>query len=108
MKMIWCVLVLLLAGCAEPVAPPPQAGNTHKLPEIEWRIRSQKELLLVYANSGEKLGDKDRLTGFVGKEGGRWVVYTIPPKTVDDEATCTLGHEIMHIALGPYHSTTSR
>lgn len=97
------LLAVLLVGCAEPVVPAPQPGDTHNLPTIEWRIRNQAELVAVYENSGEALDNKNALKGFIGKDGDKWVMYTPPPRTVDDDVACTIGHEIMHVALGDYH-----
>ena len=34
---------------------------------------------------------------------GKAIIYTLPPKTVDDDVATTLGHEVMHIAMGKYH-----
>lgn len=98
------LLPLFLVGCSGGnITPPPQAGDTHAIPPFEWRIKSEEEMTRIYSNSGEHLRTDERLDGFVGKEGNKWVVYTTPPHRVDDRATCTLGHEVMHIALGDYH-----
>lgn len=64
---------------------------------------SRAELEAVYRNSGQAVPEGGRLHGFAGYRDGRAVVYTLPPRTVDDAVTCTLGHEVMHIALGAYH-----
>lgn len=97
------ILALLLTACGERIAPTPTDGDTHALPPIEWRIRSRVELEAIYRHSGMALHDGQKLEGFAGREGDRWVVYTLPPQYVDDAATCTLGHEVMHVALGDYH-----
>lgn len=99
----WVIAVALLAGCAEPVVPAPREGDTHQLPPIEWRIRSREEIAAVYVANGRTLGEKQSLEGFVGRRGDQWVIYTSPPRTVDDQVACTLGHEVMHVALGNYH-----
>ena len=49
------------------------------------------------------LSDGQKLHGFAGMQGGKAVIYTTPPRHVDDQAALTLGHEIMHIAFGSYH-----
>ena len=91
----------LLAGCGEKVSAP---ADSYAIPEFEWRIRSAEDLRAVYANSGEVLGKDQVIEGFVGTDAhGRDVIYTKRPKTVDDAVACTLGHEVMHLALGDYH-----
>lgn len=64
----------------------------------------RETLLAVYRNSGRDVAaEGESLEGFVGRRGGHWVIYTLPPTYVDDSATRTLGHELMHIPLGEYH-----
>lgn len=99
----WLLICLLLAGCGEQVQSAPEPGTTVQLPPIEWRVVDRAGLEAVYRNSGQELADGDRLSGFAGYRDGQAVVYTLPPKHVNDAATCTLGHEVMHIALGDYH-----
>lgn len=101
--MRWMLLALVLTGCGERVQGAPDPGTTVSLPPIEWRVVSRAELEAVYRNSGQALAEGDRLHGFAGYRDGQAVVYTLPPRTVDDAVTCTLGHEVMHIALGAYH-----
>ena len=82
----------------------PETQNEYSLPPIEWRIRDAQGLRTAYNNSGMTIGNDERLEGFVGiDEEGRTVVYTMRPKYVDDSVACTLGHEVMHVALGNYH-----
>lgn len=97
------LLTLALTACGERIDPQPQPGDVYPLPPVEWRVVGRPELERVYRESGMPLGERDRLHGFVGTHNGQWIVYTLPPSRVDDQATCTLGHEIMHIALGDYH-----
>lgn len=103
MKAMLLVPLLLLAACGEPVDPQPEAGTHYDIPAFTWHVVDTQELRRVYREAGQPLQDGDRLYGFVGKRGNEHVVYTLPPKTVDDSATCTLGHEVMHLALGDYH-----
>lgn len=97
------LLPILLTGCTEPVQNPPEAGQTVALPPIEWRVRDREGLEAAYRNSGMDLTDRENLHGFAGRDGDVAVVYTIPPRRVDDAVACTLGHEVMHVALGDYH-----
>ena len=91
----------LLPGCAEKIDAP---ADAYAVPAFEWRIRTNEQLRATYANSGMQLRDDQRLHGFVGiAPDGRQVVYTTRPKRVDDAVACTLGHEVMHLALGDYH-----
>lgn len=104
MRLLSLTACLLLAACGgERIEPQPQPGDVHQLPQIEWRIVGQRELERVYRDAGMPLERGDRLHGFIGQQSGRTVIYTLPPQYVDDSATCTLGHEVMHAALGDYH-----
>lgn len=103
--------LLLLVGCGEAISPAPAAGDVHYLPPIELRFVDRQTLEAVYRNSDMEIREvrvgkhrkKDQLTGFVGIRDGRTVLYTLPPKYVDDAMTCTLGHEVLHVPLGSYH-----
>lgn len=109
MKMTHVVLAMLLcllpAACnqGERVGNAPIAGDVVYLPEIEWRVVDRGELQRVYTVAGMKLTEGQRLQGFAATRGSKIVVYTLPPQSVDDAVTLTLGHEIMHVALGEYH-----
>ena len=95
---------LLLAACGEPVQGAPAPGDNLALPPIEWRVRDRVALEQAYRDSGMITGERDKLHGFAGyADDGAAVVYTLPPQRVDDAVACTLGHEIMHVALGSYH-----
>jgi len=109
------IACLLLTGCGgEKIDPAPQAGERHQL-RIEWRVVDRPTLEQAYRDSGMVLlkreraaGDpnpqRDRLHGFAGRlPDGSAVIYTLPPERLDDQATCTLGHEILHITHGDYH-----
>ncbi len=105
MKRIFLLaLVAGLAGCAQSIDPAPQPGQVYQLPAIEWHVVDRYELRRVYVDAGMPLAEGDRLHGFAGVNGeGRTVIYTLPPARVDDAATLTLGHELLHVALGRYH-----
>jgi len=95
---------LLLVGCGEQVQPQPEAGDIHVIPSFTWHIVDEAELRRVYAEAGMPLTEGQKLHGFVGTmPDGSIAVATLPPKIVDDQPTCTLGHEVMHLALGGYH-----
>jgi len=103
-------IVALLVGCSrgEKVVPEHNsvaAGSTITVPEFEWRIVDRYELERVYQNAGGTLAARGQLYGFtsVNPDTGAVQVWTLPPETVDGEMTTTLGHEVMHIALGDYH-----
>ena len=93
--------VLLLTACGERVNPEVQPGETFYLPPVEWRVVNEGQMVKAY---GKVIPPGHKLEGFIGHHtDGTVIVYTLPPKTVNDTATCTLGHEIMHEALGDYH-----
>ena len=105
MRITAILACLLLSACdgGAPIEPAPQAGETHEVAFV-WRVVDQRTLERVYRNAGRELGERDRLYGFAGHlPDGRMVVYTLPPRRVDDSATCTLGHEILHLTHGDYH-----
>lgn len=105
MRVVLLVLTLALAGCGgQSIDNAPQPGENIQLPPIEWRVRDRAGLESAYVNSNMRITKGDRLSGFAGWDGDRAVVYTLPPARVDDAATLTLGHEVMHVALGSYHS----
>lgn len=104
MKASVFALLLVLTACGEKVSNAPQPGERVQLPAIEWRVVDRAALLHAYQASGMQLQPGQQLEGFAGTTaGGQHVVYTLPPRTVDDAATCTLGHEILHVARGAYH-----
>ncbi|MDO5611317.1 MAG: hypothetical protein Q4G62_11200 [Pseudomonadota bacterium] len=104
MRAIFIAAMLALTACSgERIGYAPQPGDVHHLPAIEWRVVDQRELERIYRDSGMTLGDKQKLQGFVGTRNGQAVIYTLPPTHVDDAATLTLGHEILHVAIGDYH-----
>ena len=103
-RVLLVVCVLSIAACGERIQASPQAGSSVAVPAFEWRVVDRPTLEAVYRASGKNIGDGGRLEGFAGTtHGGVVVVYTLPPQTVDDSVTCTLGHEVMHVALGSYH-----
>lgn len=96
--------MFLVVGCGERIDPQPAAGQVYHLPPIEWRVVDRAELTRVYREAGMPLNQGDRLHGFAGRlPDGRMVIYTLPPARVDDTATLTLGHEVLHLAIGSYH-----
>ena len=104
MRALICLTALATAACGEKMEAP---ADAYVVPAFEWRIRSNDQLREIYANSGMPLRDGHKLHGFVGTApDGRHVIYTTRPRTVDDQVACTLGHEVMHLALGDYHRST--
>ena len=96
--------VLLLTSCVEKITPSQPEGTVHQIPAIEWRIVSEEELVRVYQLSDKTVPEGAKLHGFIGtKPNGKYVLYTLAPKNVDDDVTTTLGHEVIHSVLGDYH-----
>ena len=106
MKELAVAATLILCACSggERMTNAPQAGDTVQIPAMEWRVVDREGLMKVYRNSGLDTPQGQQLEGFAGVDGsGANVIYTLPPRTVDDQVTCTLGHEVLHVALGKYH-----
>lgn len=105
MRIATILACLLLAACdnGTPIKPAPQPGETHEVAFV-WRVVDRPTLEQAYRNTGRDLQPGQRLHGFVGPaRDGRAIIYTLPPRRVDDSATCTLGHEILHLTHGDYH-----
>lgn len=104
MKLLATAILLVLTGCGEKIENSPQPGERVHIPAIEWRVVDRQGLIHAYQSNGMRLEQGQQLEGFAGiTADGRHVVYTIQPRTVDDAATCTLWHEVLHVVLGKYH-----
>ena len=102
--LILALMALLMVGCKEKVEPVVQPGTVIPLPPIEWHVVTKEELVRIYTeNGGMVVAEGMSLKGFAATQGDRVMVFTTVPVHVDDDVTLTLGHEIMHIALGEYH-----
>lgn len=106
MRMLLVAAVLAISGCGEQVQNAPAAGTTVLIPEFEWRVVDADTMARLHAENGIVL--QRGVETALGMQGvrnidGRVMVYTLPPKYLNDRNTCTLGHEVMHIALGAYH-----
>jgi hypothetical protein len=94
-----------LSGCGERIEDGPKAGDDVAVPAFTWRVRAAENLAEQYRAAGKDPGANAQAEGFIGRDQntGALVVYTKPPRYVDDSVACTLGHEVMHAALGDYH-----
>lgn len=103
MRAIALVVVLFLTACAEKIQDAPTAGTTIQVGAFEWRVINQQQMRELHAINGIALDAHQVPKGLAGRKDGRAIIYTLPPGRVDDETALTLGHEVMHIALGKYH-----
>lgn len=98
-------LTIAATGCVEKVQGAPQPGDQYELPAITWYVVDQETLASEYRRFGMEIPEGHEVRGFVGTRDsdGKQVIYSLPPKHVNDEATRDLGHELLHIAIGDYH-----
>lgn len=112
-KIITALVLSLAVVACSPTSPDREItptkgsieeGAINSVPPIEWAIVSQREMENLYSNSKKPLKN-GVLHGFIGIDPvtGATIVVTTRPRYVDDEVACTLGHEVMHAALGNYH-----
>lgn len=105
-----CALIALavIASCQpmRRVEPQVASGVRFTVPSFEWRVLDEETLQKQCRDYTKPLlRDTHKFVGCVGwnLDTGRKVVYTLPPKYVDGPETMTLGHEVMHVALGDFH-----
>ena len=105
MKKLLLAVVLLLAACkGEKIQNAPKAGDVINIPAVQWVVADKSTMMDVYRNSGMDIAEGASLKGFVGtRDDGTQVMYTLAPEYVDDDATLTVGHEVLHLAIGDYH-----
>lgn len=102
--LLLALFTLVACDSKEPVKNKPEIGEQIQLPPIIWKIRTDEQMLIVREGSlGRTPNIKVLGLQGVNKSTGDIEVYTNAPKYVDDQVACTLGHEIMHVALGNYH-----
>lgn len=95
----WLIVLLFLTGCAEKVQDPPEVGANIDIPAFVWRVRDPATITQEH---GAVAGHT--VMAYVGKTpNGTIVITTPPPRTVDDQVACSLGHEVLHLAIGAYH-----
>jgi len=106
MKNLSFMVMIALTGCSggERVVNAPVDGSNITIPQFEWRVRTEQELREIHSLNGIELSAGQVAEGLQGTDpNGTVVIYTGAPVHVDDSVACTLGHEVMHIALGKYH-----
>lgn len=101
------VLALSLVGCeyGERVQGAPQPGEVLPVQGFTWHVVTPLQLQAKYIEYGGELPNQHAVQGFVAKResDGARMIYTTAPKYVDDTVACTLGHEVMHLAIGNFH-----
>lgn len=113
-KLAALVTCLALAACAEQTTDGYLANEAAYEVSFVWHpVNTRAEMLALFKAGGgvyphdcrpNDRRDTCALAGFAAVDGhGVQHVYTYRPRRVDDDATLTLGHEVMHVALGSYH-----
>ncbi|WP_323162838.1 hypothetical protein [Stenotrophomonas maltophilia] len=95
--------VLALAACGEKVQHAPKVGDDIHIDAFTWRVRSAEQIAIEYRAAGKAPGAGQAVAGYIGTLNGAPIITTQSPRYVDDAVACTLGHEVMHAALGDYH-----
>lgn len=101
--LIALALGFALAACGEPVQNAPKAGDDIKVDGFTWRVRSADTIAAEYAGAGKVAGPGWAVDAYAGTLNGKPIVTTQAPRVVDDAVACSLGHEVMHLAIGDYH-----
>lgn len=118
LKKYWALCASLALGVAIslalPACEPPgkkvvpdrssvEPGTKTVIPTFTWITLDRDEMQRVYQTRTGS--DTYNVYGFVGYDPvtNEQIIVTEPPKFVDDEVACTLGHEVMHFAYGNYH-----
>lgn len=96
-------LGFILTGCGEPVIKAPKAGDDIAVPAFTWRVRSDQQIATEYRAAGKDPGEGRAVDAYIGRVNGAPAITTRPPLYVDDGVACSLGHEVMHAAIGDYH-----
>jgi len=108
-----CLLCLTTAAAAQRLSPTIDI-TTIRL-EIIWvenatelaRVRSRYERPVASVREGALPDARRRVHGFSilrkRADGYTCELYAVKPETVNDSATATLGHELLHCLLGAYH-----
>lgn len=101
--LLAALATLALSACAEKVQNAPAAGADVSVDAFTWRVRSPEQINAEYRAAGKDPGPGNAVAGYIGTLNGATIITTQPPRHVDDSIACTLGHEVMHAALGDYH-----
>jgi len=107
-----CLICLLQSALAQRIAP--TIDITSLRLEIIWvehaelvRIRNRYERSANSVREGALGVSRNRVHGFSilrrRDDGYTCELYVVKPKSVNDSATWTLGHELLHCLLGSYH-----
>lgn len=104
MNRLSIIPMLAMSACGgAQIEGAPKAGDVIDVPGFQWRVVDQRTMDKAYSDAGID-AKGGILHGFAGRTmDGRAVIYTLPPKHVNDDVTMTLGHEVLHIPLGAYH-----
>lgn len=105
------LILLLIAGCTQ--QPTEQKGleqinlpnvqSTAIAPNIVWYPTSDMQRYWQqYRGDQPPKG----LRAFTVHKRDQILIFSPMPKRVNDQATCLLGHEILHAQFGQYHSET--
>lgn len=107
--MKYLFVLLLLAGCnqapkeGQELVTLPSIQSTSIAPNIVWYPTSD---LQRYWQQYRGDAPPHGLRAFTVRKQDQILIFSPMPKRVDDQATCLLGHEILHAQFGQYHSET--
>lgn len=102
-------LVVLFVVCASAQGEPVEYKRTQAEFTVKIVFGTQDKIRDKCARLGAWGGEPPRGPGIFGcnvydKDTNTTIIYTTKPMEVDDEATTTLGHELLHTYAGKYHN----
>ncbi len=97
-------LAMILSSCSEKAGFEKDFDRTNQVMQIRV-IFHDSPITLQKAKESVDGAIEPNLRGFAGwnRENNYCEIHSLRPKTIDDDKTLTLGHELLHCIHGSYH-----